>query len=88
GRLIDTEISKRFMSILNDQSQPIDFILQQKDDHVIITSKSFASNNEYSLVINPRLEDICGNTFLNSFDYDEGTRIKDGEELVFKVKTD
>lgn len=85
-RLIDAEMSKRLIRIIDDQNQPIDFELEHVEGNILITSEDLVVTDEYSLIINPRLEDICGNTFLNSFDYEEGSRVTDGDDLILQLK--
>ncbi|MEO9872773.1 hypothetical protein [Ekhidna sp.] len=45
-------------------------------------------SKELELVIDPRLEDVCGNTPLYAFDLEEGTRNSISEEIKLKFKVE
>lgn len=83
GRPVDLEMSRRMLRILdaNDVEFPFETV-KVSENQIILTSTSLQSGANYRLEINPKLEDICGNTFLNPFDYKEGSRQIEGETLA------
>lgn len=86
--IIDIEMIDQMVSLFNaNEEEQVDFeIYPETDGTFLLRSDDFKIGNSYDLKINPRLEDICGNTFLNAFDYEEGTRIKEGKPIIIPVE--
>lgn len=86
-RLLDQEMAQKHIRIEDDNgnrlTSNISFVTGRR---FIVRSNEFESAKKYRLYINPRLEDVCGNTFLNAFDYSEGSRIKEGNEIVLEFE--
>lgn len=80
-RLIDSEMMQRFLRIEDENAGAIPFEIKNEIEQITIHSNQFKIGSSYQLIVNPRLEDLCGNTFLNAFDYPIGQR-EDAVDLV------
>ena len=88
--LIHIEMADRMISVKNEKQEEISIDLLPEPDgsFIIHADDGFKKDEKIIVSIHPRLEDMCGNTFLNPFDYKEDTR-KEGEkplEIRFKVQ--
>ena len=86
--LVDTEMVLRYFELKDSDSQTIPIeVIPKPDGSIELKSSLILPNENYRLFIDPRLEDVCGNTFLNSFDYESGTRKIEGEKIVLGIDT-
>lgn len=82
-RLVDMEMMERFLRIEDENEAAIPFEIKNEIDQIAIHSDQFKLGISYRLIVNPRLEDLCGNTFLNAFDYRIGERVVADSLLIF-----
>ena len=86
GDIPDIELVDNMIAIENEKGKSIDFNFYPEDNgSFLIRSDAFKKETRFTMVINPRMEDISGNSFLNAFDSKEGTRIKEGKPIEIQI---
>lgn len=86
--LVDAEMTLRYLELMDSNNLPVAIeVLPRVNGTIELKSSSILPDRKYRLFIDPRLEDVCGNTFLNSFDYESGTRKIEGEKIVLGIDT-
>ena len=86
--LLDLEMAIRYLQLKDSNNQAIPIkITSRRDGSIELKSSSILPGKTYHMIIDPQLEDVCGNTFLNSFDYKSGTREMKGKEIKLQIST-
>ena len=80
-RPLDQALAKRMLFVKAKDGDILPTNVEFKDPFNIRINWNKPSGSEYELLIDPRLEDICGNTPLNAFDYESGNRVNNSEIL-------
>lgn len=84
---LDREVLTRFTSIVDSSGEEVDFKISAEGvGKYDFKSEAFQKGETYSISMDPRTEDICGNTFLNAFDYEIGQRVVQGEAITMSVR--
>ncbi|MEP1096653.1 MAG: hypothetical protein ABJG78_16170 [Cyclobacteriaceae bacterium] len=88
-RLLDKALSERLLSILdpNGNSVPGQFFYSSEKSNITFTPEQTWIDGNYAIDIDPKLEDVCGNTPLTVFDVEgEGSKEKSQNlRIQFKV---
>ena len=83
--LIDIEMARNSIAIINSNQEVLDVQISYDDDgkSILFRSQGFYAGEKYMMSINPRLEDICGNSFYYVFDSEAGKRSDQFEVINF-----
>ncbi len=79
---LDQPLSTRMLFIRTSAGQLIPSRVEFKNATELIIYWSNRPETDFELLIDPRLEDVCGNTPLNTFDYESGGRVVSNELLI------
>ena len=71
---LDQALAKRMLFIRKNDGTFLPSKVEFDDAYNLRIHWEKQDGDEFELVIDPRLEDICGNTPLNAFDYESGNR--------------
>ena len=87
GGIPDLEMVDNMVTIQDKDGESIDFVLYgEASGTFLIRSDSFQKDISLKMIVNPRMEDISGNTFLNAFDAKEGSRVDQGKPIEIPIK--
>ena len=86
GDIPDIELFKKMVQIQDENAESLDFeYIAEANGSFILRSDALKKGSTLTMGINPKMEDISGNTFLNAFDSKEGTRIDKGKPIEIQI---
>lgn len=85
---LDQPLAKRMLFIRNKEGKILPSQVEFTSPENIRILWRPDGSKELELHIDPRLEDVCGNTPLYAFDLEEGTRSQSLEEIMLKFKVE
>ena len=87
GGIPDLEMVDNMVAIQNEKGEPVEFVCYpEASGTFLIRSDLFQKDASLTMMVNPKMEDISGNTFLNAFDAREGSRVDEGKPIEIPIK--
>lgn len=86
GGIPDIELVDNMIEIRNEEGVEIDFdIFPEDNGSFLIRSDALTKETSFNMIINPRMEDICGNNFLHAFEMEGDSRGKEGKPIEIRI---